>query len=238
MSSSARLRQTHSDIKGARGIQSIAHVKQESSVIEASYRTMMILAEEFPEVHFERQAILPLQAVMNEIKSKEHPEIGTFLFCEKSFIKPDGGCLFATYKGKRHLILAIEAKRQGTNRERANEGLRKQSKGNAIERAMKNDGVMKVYMSKEAYFPFALFASGCDFEADSSIGDRVMSATWYSPPNNVYVRNLQPGNIQRTSIFIRDKHWTSKETFDICLKVARESLDVVMTTHARFDIAA
>ena len=69
---------------------------------------------------------------------------------KESFIKPDGGFLYATDKeGNKKLILVAEVKRQGTNDKRLSEGLPKQAKGNAIERLGKNlVGIRAIFKKK------------------------------------------------------------------------------------------
>ena len=58
----------------------------------------------------------------------------------RSTIKPDGGILFLNDDIP---LLSTEAKKQGTNTSRCENGLKKQAMGNAIERAHKNYNEIK-----------------------------------------------------------------------------------------------
>jgi hypothetical protein len=66
-------------------------------------------------------------------------------------------------------FLITEVKNQGTNDLRAKEGLRKQARGNAIERLGKNVIGFRMALLHESIFLFACFGDGCDFAPDSSI---------------------------------------------------------------------
>jgi hypothetical protein len=52
---------------------------------------------------------------------------------------------------------------------RAQEGLQKQAKGNAIERLGKNVIGFRTALLHESIFPFVCFGGGCDFAPDSSL---------------------------------------------------------------------
>jgi type II restriction enzyme len=85
---------------------------------------------------------------------------------DTSAIRPDGGLLFI--EGKKgdpltYPILIAEVKNQGTNDLRAQEGLPKQAKGNAIERLGKNVIGLRTALLRESIFPFVCFGYGCDF---------------------------------------------------------------------------
>ncbi|WP_229238461.1 EcoRI family type II restriction endonuclease [Campylobacter volucris] len=62
-------------------------------------------------------------------------------------IKPDGGVLFLnSFSGLKKILLIAEAKRQGSNDVRLQEGKNKQATGNAIERLGKNLTGIKAYV--------------------------------------------------------------------------------------------
>ncbi len=91
-----------------------------------------------------------------------------------SYLKPDGGLVYIRdAKNIRRCILVTEAKRQGTNADRALEGKPKQAQGNAIERLRKNMQGIDCLFAGEAITPFVCFGEGCDFADKSSILDRV-----------------------------------------------------------------
>tara|TARA_R100001082_G_scaffold72822_1_gene41733 strand:- start:398 stop:1168 length:771 start_codon:yes stop_codon:yes gene_type:complete len=142
--------------------------------------------------------------------------------------------------GKRYPILVTEAKKQGTNHERVaikelynqgicndeiatrlgmsvkkverivNQGNEKQAKGNAIERAFKNWAEFQIYFEEYDYFPYVIFAYGCDFEDGSSINDRLDAMTRYKPRNKEYIFDPK----QLATIYIQDKPFTNQEIFD------------------------
>ena len=72
---------------------------------------------------------------------------------------PDGGII---WWGKNPLVIT-EAKRQGTNNAREEEGKNKQSIGNAIERLGKNLAIYRKLYRDETIFPFICYCRGCDF---------------------------------------------------------------------------
>jgi type II restriction enzyme len=239
MSSSEHLRKTHTTMGGALGIHSAQAISQEKSVITAVHEVIEILRAKYPQFRFTHEKTIDLQDVCS-VQRQLCSDFGVELANDDSSIRPDGGFVFVTFDGVKKLILSCEAKQQGTNMKRLREGKSKQSKGNAIERSMKNYDVLRKFMDLEPYFPYAVFASGCDLSAGSSIRDRVTSSMNYSAPNKIYVRNVMANtrNVQRASIFLRERHWNANEIRDICLKIAEEALAVVISYYDRNDIAA
>ena len=88
-------------------------------------------------------------------------------------IKPDGGIIFMSFKGEKFPLIIIEDKCQGTNDSRHAEGKKKQALGNAIERAFKNVNAAKMMCIHSPCFPYAIFASGCDFHHTETIAQRL-----------------------------------------------------------------
>lgn len=146
---------------------------------------------------------------------------------DTSTLKPDGGILFLkSNDGRRFPILISEAKRQGTNDDREKEGLKKQAKGNAIERLGKNVIGFRAMCSHEEIFPFVVFGQGVDFEEGSSILDRVSVIALFNPLNKISVRNEGlKNNLQRGSFFFRVNKWTVDEMSEILIKIVTESID-------------
>ena len=93
---------------------------------------------------------------------------------------------------------------------RLEEGKKKQAKGNAIERAVKNHSEISLYCHPYDYYPYVVFASGCDFEDSSSINDRLDSMTDYEPRNQEYIFHED----KLATIWIREKQWTNQEIYD------------------------
>ena len=144
-----------------------------------------------------------------------------------STLRPDGGILFIKAQdGKRYPILISEAKRQGTNDDRALEGLKKQSKGNAIERLGKNVIGFRAMCVNESIFPFVVFGQGIDFEEGSSILDRVSVIALFNPLNRTSVHNEGVAkNLQRGSFYFRVQKWTVDEMTSVMIDIAKQSIE-------------
>ncbi len=158
--------------------------------------------------------------------NNNYPELDIDFHFENTFLKPDGGIIYALgNSGKRHVLLISEAKRQGTNNLRADEGLPKQAKGNAIERLGKNVIGFRMWLSSELIFPFVVFGEGVDFATDSSILDRVSTIAMFAPLNKIEVRNVgQNQQFGRGSFFFRSEAWTHNEMVEILSEVVNQSL--------------
>jgi type II restriction enzyme len=146
---------------------------------------------------------------------------------DSSTLRPDGGILFIkATDGKRFPILISEAKRQGTNDDRALEGLKKQAKGNAIERLGKNVIGFRAMCVNESIFPFVVFGQGIDFEEGSSILDRVSVIALFNPLNRTSVLNEgMAKNLQRGSFYFRVNKWTVDEMAKILVDISTQSIE-------------
>ncbi len=156
----------------------------------------------------------------------------TFL---KRTIKPDGGVIWLKKDNDedyRRLILVSEIKKQGTNKERLQEGHAKQAQGNAIERLGKNLIGIRAAMNHEALTPFVCFGWGCDFEENYDEGSFVMSKismmNEFYPLNRTYVfkKDGSPdkNRFAPVSMYFREPEWTRNEMFHILKEVAETSL--------------
>ena len=219
MSNSERLRQTAASLGGGRGIFNEDALGHEVGMQKSVSKLIPILQEEYPSVEF----LWKKKITKREISAKVNPKVPYNPEVEKSFVSPDGGVLFVKYKGEEYPILISEAKKQGTNVIRLDEGLKKQSKGNAIERAFKNIDEFKLYCEDLDYFPYVIFACGCDFESGSSILDRLDAMTRYEPRNVNYVADLP----QKVTIYVQDEYFTANEMFDKIYDVAKTSLKCI-----------
>jgi type II restriction enzyme len=219
MSNSERLRQTAASLGGGRGIFNEDALGHEVGMQESVSKLIPILQEEYPSVEF----LWKKRITKREIAAKVNPKVPYNPEVEKSFVSPDGGVLFVKYEGEEYPILISEAKKQGTNVKRLYEGLPKQSKGNAIERAYKNIDEFKLYCEDLNYFPYVIFACGCDFERGSSILDRLDAMTRYEPRNANYVADLP----QKVTIYIQEDYFTANEMFDKIYDVAKTSLKCI-----------
>ena len=89
------------------------------------------------------------------------------------FMKPDGGILFAQFKDYKVPILITEDKCQGTNDNLFSNDHPRQATGNAIERGAKNIRGAEMIFNQYKFFPYVLFASGCDFHHTETISKRI-----------------------------------------------------------------
>ena len=155
------------------------------------------------------------------------PDVGFHHHFDTSSIRPDGGILFLKAPAADKLsypILISEVKNQGTNDLRAQEGLPKQAKGNAIERLGKNLVGLRAALMRETIFPFVCFGYGCDFEPTSSILDRVSTMAMFGELNRTYLHNEEQGRFNRGSFYFRESKWSVEEMTTIMLDIAERSV--------------
>ncbi len=103
------------------------------------------------------------------------------------FMKPDGGIFMARFEEKDLdlPVIFLEDKRQGTNDERLAQGLGRQATGNAIERGAKNIRGAEMICAGVPYFPYTIFASGCDFHSTETIAKRLEMGNMGFPNHTV-----------------------------------------------------
>jgi type II restriction enzyme len=111
------------------------------------------------------------------------------------------------------------------------DGKFKQARGNAIERAQTNIENFKLYCENLNYFPYVIFACGCDFGSGSSILDRIDAMTRYEPRNVNYVadcEDLETGRKeQKVTAYVQEEYFTANEMFDKIYDVAKTSLKCI-----------
>ena len=196
--------------------------KQIERVVQDVYQT---IATEFA-VTLAYKKRIQLDGIIKTLK-KTFPSVGfSQPESNRSFMSPDGGILFLVSKtGEHYPLLISEVKNQGTNDAREKEGLKKQSKGNAIERLGKNVTGFRTYMLNESIFPFVCFGDGCDFDKGSSILDRVLTIAMFGELNTDHTVNEGPNGIfNRGSYYFRREPWSSEEMYNILLDVAKRSV--------------
>jgi len=88
-------------------------------------------------------------------------------------MRPDGGIIFAIIDNVKYPVFIGEDKVQGTNDQRLSEGKKRQSLGNAIERAAKNIRGCEMLCAHMNVFPYVIYASGCDFHNTETISKRI-----------------------------------------------------------------
>lgn len=118
------------------------------------------------------------------------------------FIRPDGGIITVSIDGTNYPLLIAEDKVQGTNDLRMSEHKNKQATGNAIERGAKNIRTCEMLCAHLTYFPYLLFASGCDFHSSETISKRIEMMNMGTP--NHYIE-LSPNTINEEVDLAVDK---------------------------------
>ncbi len=155
-------------------------------------------------------------------------------FSERT-IKPDGGVVLLRKNDDENyirIILVAEAKKQGTNKQRMNEGKAKQAQGNAIERLGKNLIGIKAALNHEPLTPFVCFGHGCDFVENYDNGDFVMSKILmmneFYPVNKTYVfkrdGSSDKNHFSPVSMYFREDVWTEDEMFKILKEVGETAI--------------
>jgi type II restriction enzyme len=198
--------------------------KMESLLAKALLEVVTRLEKEF-KISLVHEPKVLLKDIVDHLRIA-HPEIDFQYKFSSSFLLPDGGILYMlSNHGKKHIILISEAKRQGTNDAREEEGLPKQSKGNAIERLGKNVTGFRMWLSTEGIFPFVVFGQGVDFAPDSSILDRVTTIAMFAPLNKIEVMNVgDEKQFSRGSFFFRTELWTVAEMVEILYEISKRSV--------------
>lgn len=201
--------------------------EQETEIIKALKKTVEYLLVKFgKKIMIVHQRKWLLKDIVRELK-QTFPDVDFHHHFDTSAIKPDGGILFIQGEGQDatpYPILIAEAKNQGTNDLRIKEGLKKQAKGNAIERLGKNVIGLRAALLQESIFPFVCFGYGCDFEDDSSIRDRVTTIAMFGHLNKTYLHNLELGKFNRGSFYFRSKRWTVNEMCAVMKDIAERSI--------------
>ena len=177
---------------------------------------------------------LSYRKLMNMIRVAGQRREFDSTFMDRTII-PDGGVIWLLKEDDeeyQRLVLVSEVKKQGTNRERIDEGHPRQAQGNAIERLGKNLTGIRAAMNHEALTPFVCFGWGCDFVEDYDKNSFVMSKismlNEFYPLNRTYVfkKDGSPGKnyFAPVSMYFREPEWKREEMFDILKEVAETSL--------------
>ena len=200
--------------------------KQETDLMQALQEVAGHLDAKFPGVRFAHEKAWRLGDIVGELRNS-YSEVDFSYHFESSSIRPDGGFLYIRSQPGDPLtypILISEVKNQGTNDRRAQEGLRRQARGNAIERLGKNLIGLRAALLRESIFPFVCFGYGCDFEEDSSILDRVSTMAMFGELNKTYLHNLEDGKFNRGSFYFRPERWTVAEMSEVMKDIAERAV--------------
>lgn len=201
--------------------------KQESDIIMALNQVVEYLQTKFgTKITLVHEKQWHLSKIVLELQHI-YPDIDFHYHFDSSSIRPDGGILYIQGPADDEMsypILISEVKNQGTNDLRAEEGLPKQAKGNAIERLGKNLIGLRAALMRESIFPFVCFGYGCDFESDSSILDRVSTMAMFGKLNTTYLHNEEQGKFNRGSFYFRPQRWTVAEMVKVMKDIAERSV--------------
>jgi len=201
--------------------------QQETDIIQALFKVVDHIRRRFKAgVSLTHEKQWYLRDIVAELR-RTYPDTEFHYHFDSSSIRPDGGVL--AIKGPpgdilTYPILIAEVKNQGTNVLRAQEGLPKQAKGNAIERLGKNLIGLRAALMRECIFPFVCFGYGCDFEPDSSILDRVSTMAMFGRLNRTYLYNEESGKFNRGSFYFRPERWTVEEMASVMQDIAERSV--------------
>ncbi len=208
----------------ARTVINVTSQSQEKEIVQA-----LQLVEKQLKARYDVALDFSKQWLLSDIVTRLRQNFPTVDFnyhFESSSLRPDGGVLYMVAKDDRRFpILISEVKNQGTNTRRAEEGLAKQAKGNAIERLGKNVIRLKSAMMTESIFPFVCFGYGCDFARDSSILDRVSTIAMFGKLNVTHLHEQGPqGQFRRGSFYFRERKWSVEEMTKIMTDIAVRSI--------------
>ena len=200
--------------------------QQETDLYKALNQVVKAIAKRFGNRlklgHMKRWA---LKDIVSELR-KTYSEAKFHYHFDASFVSPDGGVFYLQSRNDDFIypILIAEVKNQGTNDQRAREGLTKQARGNAIERLGKNLIGLRVALRREIIFPFVCFGYGCDFEPNSSILDRVSTMAMFGQLNTTHLFDTENGIFDRGSFYFREQEWTVEEMARIMEDIAVRSI--------------
>ena len=173
-------------------------------------------------LHHEKK--IYLKDIVAKLK-KIYPNEDWLYNFETSTIKPDGGILYLVDKnGKKYPILIAEQKSQGTNNRVVQETGKKQARGNAIERLGKNLIGLRTWLKDEEIFPFVCFGSGCDFEEDSSILDRISTMAEFSKLNSTNLYQTVDSKRCPGSFYFHEKALLKNDFLKIMFDIAERSI--------------
>jgi type II restriction enzyme len=202
----------------------LTSTQQESKLGQALKGVISRIEKQF-DLALQHDKTWPLREIVDSL-STEFPDVPFSDVMDNTYMAPDGGILsMVDQNATKRAILITEVKNQGTNDQRKKEGLKKQARGNAIERLGKNVIGLRTAMLTEGITPFLCFGYGCDFEEGSSILDRVITIAMFGPLNEVAVADLGEGGLfNRGSFFFREREWSEDEMEDVMFEVAKRSV--------------
>jgi hypothetical protein len=209
---------------GTNGINSKAAKKHDTNVKKVCAKIFKEIQKEYPQYNFSHAASISKEEIAKAALGKDWRSYKPSS-TRSTGPKPDGGIIYVHDGDKKYPVLIAEAKKQGTNDVRMAEGLKKQARGNAIERAYKNVEETKIFTQDLDYFPYTIVAHGYDFKKGSSILDRLDGLTKYRPRNKDYTLDKD----QKTTVHVRAKEFSKKEIYDRLKPSTKKCVDHVIS---------
>jgi type II restriction enzyme len=200
------------------------------AVVEVSER----LLKEFG-LELRHQRSVSLVEIVSALR-QAFPTVDFAEHYKTSSMNPDGGVLsIVRVEDDRDLpVLIAERKNQGTNDLRAQEGLKKQAMGNAIERLGKNVIGFRTMMLVEGIMPFVCFGDGHDFRVESTLLDRVRTIAMFGELNTIHVVNQgEAGQFNRGSFFFRQEEWTKDDMVPLMFEIGSRSIHYYLAKYGR-----
>ena len=126
-------------------------------------------------------------------------------------------------------IFIGEDKKQGTNDERIKEGKKKQAIGNAVDRTAKNFIIVSdyCYLCDEDFFPYVIFAHGCDFGEDITKTTKSKLSPYVGELNvlNPFFDKQFIGTHKGGSCFYQENEFTFEQIYKICYDTCVTGID-------------
>ena len=197
------------NLKGEKGLKSINEFQQTEKELKESVRQVIEkLSNKYPELEIYHKQKYYIKDIVKNF-NKKYQKYNFENINSSSFIKPDGGFIYARKDNKEHIICISEMKFQHSK------------VGNAFERAAKNILVCKNILSGEKYFPYVLFIQGDVIQATNLV-DRINSMNYNLPPNKIYVVEKEY-DIRPFTIILRDKISIEME-YEVIKEICEESI--------------
>jgi len=157
--------------------------KADKRIWKAAENILDYLKKTYPDYEF----YLQKEITLYELKSRLGGSIPTEEEKNNS-MRPDGGIIFMKLNLESIPILVAEDKQQGRNDLRHKNKEKKESCGNAVERAAKNIKAAEMMFHSSNLFPYAIFASGCDFHHTETITARLTMMNYGFPPHYIEIK--------------------------------------------------
>jgi hypothetical protein len=168
--------------------------KADKRIWKAAENILDYLKKTYPGYEFYLQKQITLYELKSRLNSKDLiPREED----KRNSMRPDGGIIFMKLNLESIPILVAEVKQQGRNDVNYKNGVKKKGLGNAIERAAKNLKAAEMMFHSSNLFPYAIFASGCDFHHTESIPSRLTMMNYGFPSHYIEIKPEVKINMDR-----------------------------------------